>query len=61
MCNKAVDTCLFAFESFPDQYMTQELRKKTAAEQTFMLKYCHNKYKTQEMYDKVFESYLLTL
>ena len=61
MCNKAVDTCLFAFESFHDQYMTQELCETTVSEQTFMLKYCHNEYKTQEMYDKVFESYLLIL
>ena len=59
MCDKAVDTCSFVFDSVCDQYMIQELCDKS--EDPFTLKYCHDKYKTQEMYDKAVDSCLLAL
>ena len=46
MCDKAVDTCPFAFGSIPDQYMTQEKCNHVVSKETFMLKYCPDRYKT---------------
>ena len=37
MCDKAVDTCPFVFDSIPDQYMTQEICVKVTLD--FVLKY----------------------
>ena len=41
--------------------MTQELCDKVFSEDYFMLKCCHDKYKTQEMCDKAVDSCLLAL
>ena len=41
--------------------MTQELCNKVVSKETFMLKYCHDKYKTHEICDKAVDSYLLAL
>ena len=41
--------------------MTQELRDKVVREDPFILKYCHNKYKAQEMCDRVVDPSLLAL
>ena len=51
MCDKAVDTFLFVFDSVSDQYLSKE---------PIMLKYYPDKYETQEMCDKAVD-YLLTL
>ena len=59
MCDKAVDTCLFVFDSVPDWYITQELCNKVVSEDPCMLKYCHDKYKAQKMCHKAVDSYLL--
>ena len=59
MCDKAVDTCPFLFDSVPDQYITQELCDKGVSENSFTLKYCHDKYKTQKMWDKTVNSHML--
>ena len=34
---------------------------KVVSKETFMLKYCPDKYKTQKMWDKAVDSYLITL
>ena len=47
-CDEAVDTCPFVFASVPDRYITQELWDKVVSEDPFMLKYWHDKYKTQK-------------
>ena len=47
-CDEAVDTCPFVFASVPDRYITQELWDKVFSEDPFMLKYWHDKYKTQK-------------
>ena len=39
--------------------MTKELCDKVVSEKPFMLKYCHDKYKTQEMCDKAVDSLFL--
>ena len=51
ICDKAVDTCLFVFDSVADWYKTQEMCDKFVSKKPFMLKMC----------DKLFISYLLTL
>ena len=61
-CDKAFDAFPFVFDSALDRrYITQELQDKVVSEDPFMLKCCHNKYKTQEMCDKMFDSCLLAL
>ena len=44
MYDNAVDTCPFLFDSIPDQYITQKMCDKDVSEDSFMLKYCHDKY-----------------
>ena len=46
---------------FLDKCIIQKLRDKVASEDLFMLKHCPDKHKTQEMFDKVVDSYLLAL
>ena len=46
MCYKAVNTCFFIFNSVPDQYKTQEMCNRVGSKDPFMLKYCHDRYKT---------------
>ena len=40
MCDEAVDTCPFVFDSVPDQYKTQDV-----SQDSFLLKYCLDRYK----------------
>ena len=40
MCNKAVDTCPFVFDSVLDLYKTQVIYDKIVFKEPFMLKYC---------------------
>ena len=40
MCDKGLDSCLFAFDSAADWYITQEFWDKVTFEVPFMLKYC---------------------
>ena len=47
MCDKVVDTCLFAFDAVPDSYVTQEIYKKAVSKGPLLLKYCIDRYKTQ--------------
>ena len=37
MCDKAVDTCPFVFDSVPDWYMTKEMSDKVVSEEPFIL------------------------
>ena len=37
----------------PDCYETQEMREKAVSKEPFMLKYCLDKYKSQEMCKKM--------
>ena len=53
MCDKAVNTCPFIFDSVSDCYKTQEMSNKVISEEPFKLKYYYDKYKTQEMCDNV--------
>ena len=46
MYDKAVDTCPFVSDSVPDQYMTQEMGDKNVSKESFMLKFCLDRYKT---------------
>ena len=55
MCDKAIDTGPFVFDSVPDQYKIQQ---KIVFKEPVMLKYCHDRYKTQEMCDKAVDAYL---
>ena len=36
MCDKAVDTCPFVFDSIFDQYMTPEMCEKVVSKEPFM-------------------------
>ena len=49
MCNKAVDTCPFIFDSVPDQNITQELCDKVVLINICSDKHCFDKYMTQKM------------
>ena len=49
MCDK----CLFVFDYVCNQYKTQEIYDKIAFDFAFKLKYCHHRYKTQEMCNEV--------
>ena len=60
MCDKALDTCGFVFDSVPDQYMTQEICDIVLFKKSFMLKYCY-RYNTPRMCNKAVECYLLAL
>ena len=51
-CDKAADTCPFAFGSVPDLYKSQEMYDKVVFKEPFMLKYCLDRYKTQKICDK---------
>ena len=53
MCDEAVDTCPFVFDSAPDWYKTQEMCEKVVSKEAFMLNYCLDRYKTKEMCNKV--------
>ena len=44
---KDVGTCPFVFDSVPNQYKNQEICEKVVSEDSFMLKYCLDIYKTQ--------------
>ena len=35
MCDKAVDTCLFVFDSVPDRYKTQKMCVKVVSQEPF--------------------------
>ena len=48
MCDKAADTCLFAFGFVLDKYKTQEMSDEVVSKEPFMLKYCPDRFKTQK-------------
>ena len=58
MCDKAVDTFSFVFDSVPDRYKTPEMCDKAVSNDSFMLKYYLYRYKTQETCDKVIDDFL---
>ena len=60
-CHKAVYTCAFVFDSFPDWYLTQKICYKVVFKERFVLKYCLKSFKTKEMCNKAVNSYLLAL
>ena len=61
MCDNAVNSFPFIFDSIPYWYTTQELCDKIVSEDHFMLRYCHDKYKTQNVCDNAVYSCLLAL
>ena len=61
MCDKAVDSCPFVFDSIPDWCTTQKICDKAFSEDSFMLKYCLDRYKTQEICDKAVDNFLQAL
>ena len=60
MCDKAVDTCPFVFDSVPDRYKTQEMHDTVVSKEPFVLKCCNDNYKIQEMRDKAVGAFLTT-
>ena len=52
MREKAVNRCLFVFDSIANQYEPQEICEVVVYLYPFLSVYCPNKYKTQTMYDK---------
>ena len=61
MCNKAVDTYPFVFDSVLVRYKTQEMYDKVASEESSMLKYCLDRYKAKEMCNKSVDASLPAL
>ena len=59
MYDKAFDTCLFVFAFVPDWYKTQEMCTVLSVE-TFMSKYCFDRYKTQLMWNKIVDNFQST-
>ena len=43
MCDRAVNTCPFIFDSVSDCYKTQEMSNKVISEEPFTLKYYYDK------------------
>lgn len=54
MCDKAVDSFPFVFDSILDQYMVQAMCDKVVSKESFMLTYYPNECKTQECVIKIF-------
>ena len=62
LCDKAVDTYPFVFDSVPYQYKTQEMCDKIVFKEPLILKYCLNGYsKTKKMSNKADDAFLPTL
>ena len=61
MRHKAVDDYANASKFVPDWYNTKEKCDKFVSENPFLLKFCHDRYKKQEICDKVVDSFLLAL
>ena len=43
-CDNAVDTCPFLYDCVLEQYMTQEMCDKVVFKESYLLKYCLDKY-----------------
>ena len=66
MSVKVIDPCHFflsflLFDSVPEKSKTQEMCDKVVSKDSFMLKYCLDRYKTQGMCDKAVDIFLPTL
>ena len=57
MCVEAVNTCPFVFDSIPGWCKTKKICVKVVSKDPFMLKYCLDRYKTPELYDKTIDSF----
>ena len=55
---KTVDTPPFVFVSVPDWYKTQEMCDKDISNDTFVLKYCIDRQRTQKIFDKTIDDFL---
>ena len=58
MCDKALDKCHLVFDCVPDQHNMQEMCDKIAPKDLFKLKYWHDTYKAQKMYNKTVNNIL---
>ena len=61
MHKKAVDTCFFMLDCIPECYKTLKMREKSVFKRPNMLKYCLDRYTTQEMCEKTNASCLLAI
>ena len=61
ICHRAVHRCIFAFDSIPDKYKTQEIFNLVVSLYPCFTVYCPNKYITQEMCDEAVEDSLVAL
>ena len=61
MCDKAFNKRNFVFDSAPDQFKTKTMRDKIISDDPFKLKYCHDRYKTQQMCDEAVDDFLAAL
>ena len=48
MCDKAVNKCVFVFDSTRDQYKTQEICDVVVSLYPFLIVYCPDQCKTQK-------------
>ena len=51
MCNKAVNSYFFLFDSIPDLYKIHEMCDRAVSDVPFMILYCPNEYIPQKMCD----------
>ena len=61
MRNKAVDTCPLYLILFLIDIRLKNCVEKVVSKDAFMLEYCLDRYKTQEMCDKEVDAFLSTL
>ena len=61
MCNKAVNSNFFLFDSIPDWRKIPEMCDRAVSDYPFLIVYCPNKYITQKMCDKAVNNSLATL
>ena len=61
MCDIAADTCPLVSASVPDWYKTQEMWDKLVSKESFMLKSCLYKHKTEDICDKAVDACLPAL
>ena len=61
MSDKAVNICLFVFNSVRDQFKTPKMGDKVVFKKAFMLKDFPDKYENQEICDEAADFYLIIL
>ena len=58
MCDISVNTCSFIFNSVLGWFKTQEIYDRVVSKDSFMQRYCPDRYKTQKMCEEAVDDCL---